>query len=83
MRLFLALACVSLAACGGSGDEPPAAPPTPRATAPAPRTPVMEITPAPGNEAAWMGARDAPDAPATAPYGNLLDQPVVKGPPAR
>ena len=82
MRLLLSLGCVLLTACGG-GEEPPAAPPTRRATAPAPRTPVMEVTPTAGNEAAWMAPRPAPDAPATAPYDNLLDQPVVKGPPAQ
>ncbi|WP_281422786.1 hypothetical protein [Sphingomonas yunnanensis] len=43
----------------------------------------MQITPAPGNEAEWMEPRDAPGAPTSAPYANLLDQPVVKGPPAK
>ena len=84
MRALSLLLLLSLAACGGgkegSGNQ---AAPAPSPTGPAPKTPVMQITPAPGNAAEWMEPRDAPGAPARAPYANLLDQPVVKGPPAK
>jgi len=84
MRALSLLLLLSLAACGGgkegSGNQ---AAPAPSPTGPAPKTPVMQITPAPGNAAEWMEPRDAPGAPASAPYANLLDQPVVKGPPAK
>ncbi|TCP34985.1 hypothetical protein [Sphingomonas sp. BK235] len=78
----LSLLPLLLAACGGEGGGNQTAP-APSPTGPAPKTPVMDITPVPGNEAEWMEPRDAPDAPPSAPYANLLDQPVVKGPPAR
>ncbi|MGK6323498.1 hypothetical protein ACMGDM_10460 [Sphingomonas sp. DT-51] len=83
MRLLPYLALPFLAACGGGDGGGNQAAPVPKATGPAPKTPVMEITPAPGNQAEWMEPRDAPGAPTSAPYANLLDQPVVKGPPAR
>jgi hypothetical protein len=89
MRTPILAFLLPLAACGGGGEggnaqgEGNRTAPAPRSTAPAPRTPVMQITPAPGNEATWMEPRPAPDAPQSAPYGNLLDQPVVKGAPAR
>jgi hypothetical protein len=85
MRALPLLLLLSLTACGGGGKESGGnqAAPAPSPTGPAPKTPVMQITPAPGNEAEWMEPRDAPGAPTSAPYANLLDQPVVKGPPAK
>ncbi|WP_156347952.1 hypothetical protein [Sphingomonas sp. Leaf231] len=77
---MLPLICVSLAACGGSGEErtPPAAP-TPTATAPAPRTPVMQITPAPGGTPEWLEPQPHEGANMRAPYGELLNKPVAEG----
>ncbi|MBW6525295.1 hypothetical protein KZ813_00410 [Sphingomonas sp. RHCKR7] len=85
MRALPLIALLSLTACGGGGEEGAGnkAAPAPTPTGPAPKTPVMQITPAPGKEVEWMEPRDAPNAPPSAPYGNLLDQPVVKGPAAR
>ena len=72
-------ALLLLAACSGNGEGNNAAAqaPAPKPTGPAPRTPVTDITPAPGKTPAWLGARDGAGDPKTAPYGNVLDQPVV------
>lgn len=84
--IFLAL-LLPLAACGGAGgsndtaQSPDNAAPPP--SGPPPKTPVMQVTPAPGNEAEWMTPRPGAGDPTTAPYGNLLDQPLVDAPPAR
>jgi hypothetical protein len=75
----IATSLLLLAACGrgeGVGNEA-AARPTPASTLPPPHTPVMQVTPAPGNEASWLEPRPDGDAPTQAPYGNMLDQPVV------
>ena len=70
-----------LAACGGGASDEEgnraAAAPTPASTLPPPRTPVIEVTPAPGNEASWLEPRAVQTPSAEAPYGNLLDQPVA------
>lgn len=56
----------------------------PSPTGPPPTTPVIQDPPrAPGNEASWMEPQAAPGAPTSAPYGNLLDQPLVNAAPAR
>ena len=80
MRLVLPAALL-LAACPGDGVEidNSAQTPAPKPTGPAPKTPVTSISPAPGNSAAWMDARDGADDPKSAPYANVLDQPVVNG----
>lgn len=82
MRPYFLALLLPLATCS---PEPAAhnntaeAAPAPKPTGPAPRTPVTNVTPVPGESPSWMGARPAPHAPPTAPYGNLLDQPVVNG----
>jgi hypothetical protein len=70
-----------LMACGkGGSDKEQAQPaPVPSATAPAPRTPVMQITPAPGQTPAWLKAQPGRGAELKAPYGDLLNKPVVEG----
>lgn len=88
MRFLLAAFALPLAACGGGsdgGNEGAAntAQPAPRPTAPAPRTPVLDVDGVAANQAEWIGPREAPGARPTAPYGNLLDEPVVDAPPAR
>lgn len=71
-----------LAACGGGDTEGEgnraAARPAPTSTLPPPRTPVMQVTPAAGDEPTWLEPRAAEGEPQQAPYGNLLDQPVVE-----
>lgn len=90
MRRLLLLPLLSLAACGGGDDGNNSADaagaaanqqvPMGNAAGPTPTTPVIRNPPvAAGNEATWMEPRPAPDAPTAAPYGNLLDQPVVNG----
>ncbi|MDR6788612.1 hypothetical protein J2Y58_001972 [Sphingomonas sp. BE138] len=82
MRRLILPACLMLAACGKGGDKEDKAPPPaplPSATAPAPRTPVMQITPAPGKAPAWLKPRPDRGADLKAPYGNLLNKPVVEG----
>ena len=89
MRPLLLLSLLSLAACGGGDDGNNSADaagagnqqvPMGNAAGPTPKTPVIRNLPvAPGNEATWMEPRPAPGAPTAAPYGNLLDQPVVNG----
>jgi hypothetical protein len=80
MRHVLLTLLLPLAACSGSDEaanNAAAAQPIPKPTGPPPLTPTIKNPPiAPGNEAAWMGPRPADD-PTTAPYGNLLDQPLV------
>lgn len=89
MRSPMLLAPVLLlAACGGSGNTASAAgngadgnqaEPVPSRTGPPPLTPRLNVPPQ-GNEAGeWLGPRAPSSAPPTAPYGNLLDQPVVNG----
>ena len=70
-----------LAACsaGGEGNNTAAQAPAPKPTGPAPRTPLTGITPAPGKTPTWLGVRDGAEDPQSAPYGNVLDQPVVNG----
>lgn len=73
------LSALLLAACSqGDAGNAGAPAPAPQPTGPAPKTPLTGITPAPGKTPTWLGARDGTDDPKTAPYGNLLDQPVVK-----
>ncbi len=83
MRRLLPLSCLMLVACGkGEPAKEQAQPaPTPRATAPAPRTPVMQITPAPGATPAWLKPQPGQGAELKAPYGDLLNKPVVEGAP--
>ncbi len=81
MRHLILPVCLLLAACGKGGEEQaktadPA--PAPSPTAPAPRTPVMQITPAPGDQPTWLAPRPANSAAVQAPYGNLLNKPVVE-----
>ncbi len=78
-RRLLPLLCLTVAACG-TGDQPQedAATPGPRATAPAPRTPVMQITPAPGATPAWLEPQPHRGAQVRAPYDGSLDRPVVE-----
>lgn len=79
MRAIL-FAALLLAACSGGGDEGQnkAAPPAPRPTGPAPRTPVTQgVTPEAGNEAGWMEPSSNAGDPTTAPYGQGLDAPLV------
>lgn len=84
-RLFLAATILSLAACSSepAANNTAAAAPAPEPTGPPPMTPTTNVTAAPGKSPSWLGARPAPNAPETAPYGNLLDQPVVNGAAAR
>ncbi len=78
------LAALALAACSSEpANNTAAAAPAPAPTGPAPKTPTTNVTPEPGKTPSWLGARQLPDAPETAPYGNLLDQPVVNGTGAR
>jgi hypothetical protein len=83
MRLVLLALPLLLAACSGqeegSENTSAAQAPAPKPTGPAPKTPVTGIQPEPGKSPAWLGARDNAGAPLSAPYGNLLDQPVVSG----
>lgn len=83
MRTFILAILLSLAACASepaaNNADAAAAAPAPRPTGPVPKTPVTDVTPAPGESPSWMGAGPAPDAPPTAPYADLLDQPVVNG----
>ncbi len=94
--LFLAL-LLPLAACSGGGDGNNSSdaagdesaqgnaggPPVPRPTGPAPRTPVLNVQDAASNDSEWLDPQPAPRDPKTAPYGNLLDQPLVDAPPQR
>lgn len=80
MRFIIAPALL-LAACSGGGEEKnsTAQAPAPKPTGPAPKTPVTGISPAPGKSPTWMGAREGAGDPKRAPYGDVLDQPVVNG----
>lgn len=86
MRHLLLTLLLPLAACSGGDDASSnavAAPSAPSPIGPPPLIPTIKNLPiAPGNQAEWMGPRPAND-PATAPYGNLLDQPLVNGASAR
>ena len=81
MRATLLAALVLLSGCsgGGEGNNATAQAPTAKPTGPAPKTPVTSVSPVAGNAPTWMGVRDDAGDPKTAPYGNLLDQPVVNG----
>ncbi len=95
MRVLILALLLPLAACSGGADEgnnssdaggaaaQGNAAPVPEPTGPAPRTPVMNVQDVTTNDTDWLDPQAAPDAPRAAPYGNLLDDPVVKGPPAR
>lgn len=94
MRTLLFAPVLLLAACGSgdggnnSGDAAPgnenAGPPVPSPTGPPPKTPVLTNVPREGgNEASWMEPQPAPGAPTSAPYDNLLDQPLVNAAPPR
>jgi len=87
--LFLA-PLVLLAACGKggegegkSGGNAAAAAPLAKPTGPPPKTPVMQVTPVPGVQPEWLGARPGRGDPRTAPYGTLLNQSVVDAPSKR
>lgn len=69
-----------LAACGSGNDAPANQAPATEPTAPAPNTPVENTTPMLGNDESWMDARRDTGDPEHAPYGNLLDQPLVDAP---
>ncbi|WP_019515832.1 hypothetical protein [Sphingomonas sp. Mn802worker] len=90
MRLILLALLLPIAACGKGGDgksgdagakgsEGAAATAAPMATptGPPPKTPVMQVTLAPGKQPGWLQPRSDKGDPKSAPYGNLLDQPVV------
>lgn len=96
MRIFLLALLLPLAACSGGGDGNNssdaggnesaggnAEAPVPENTGPAPRTPVINVADAASNESEWLEAQPAPGDPTRAPYGNLLDQPLVDAPPQR
>lgn len=86
--LFLAL-LIPLAACGKGGDgnssdaagkgggDASAPAPIATPTGPPPKTPVMQVTPAPGKQPQWLEPRADRSNQKQAPYGNLLSQPVV------
>lgn len=81
MRPIVLAALLSLAACGGgseSGNGTAANAPSAAATVAPETTPVLNVAETPGNEAAWMEPREAPGPRPSAPYGNLLDAPVVE-----
>lgn len=92
MRLLFLALLIPLAACGKGGDDKSsdaggkgggnASAPAPLATptGPPPKTPVMQVTPAAGKQPQWLEPRSDAKAPKTAPYGNLLNQPVVDTP---
>lgn len=92
MRLLLLALLVPLAACGKgeggkssdagakSGGNSAAVAPMATPTGPPPKTPVMQVTPAPGTQPQWLEPRSDKGAPKSAPYGNLLNQPVVDAP---
>jgi hypothetical protein len=88
MRPLLFVPLVLLAACGkggegdasgkgGAGGNSAAAAPMAKPTGPPPKTPVMQVTPAPGKQPAWLTPRAGSNDPKTAPYGNLLNKPLV------
>ena len=84
MIRLLIIAALALTACSSEpANNTAAAAPAPAPTAPPPMTPTTNITAAPGENPSWLGARPDSSAPETAPYGNLLDQPVVNGAGAR
>lgn len=90
MRLLVLALFVPLAACGkgeagrssdaargSGGGNAAAAAPMATPTGPPPKTPVMQVTPAPGTQPKWLRPRSNAGDPKTAPYDNLLGQPVV------
>ncbi|NTS63660.1 hypothetical protein HRV97_00625 [Sphingomonas sp. HHU CXW] len=92
MRLLLLALLIPLAACGKgeegkssdaggkSGGNSAAPAPMASPTGPPPKTPVMQVTPAPGKQPQWLEPRSDKGDPKTAPYGDLLNQPVVDAP---
>lgn len=87
-RLALLLLAVPLAACGGGGERREEGGGANNAAAAAARvppqtTPVLNVAETSGNEATWIEPRDPPGPRPTAPYGNLLDDPVVDARPAK
>jgi hypothetical protein len=86
MRRLLLAALLPISACGGGSDggnqawgNAPAA-----ASSVAPETtPVLNVAGTPGNEATWMEPQVSPGPRPSAPYGNLLDAPVVETPRAK
>lgn len=83
MRLLALLPlAAALAACSSSddgGNNAAAAAPAPAPTGPAPKTPKLDLPPQGADAGDWMKPQAAPNDPKEAPYGNLLDQPVVNG----
>lgn len=87
-RLALLLLALPLAACGGGNAEREEGGAGNNAAVAAARvppqtTPVLNVGETTGNEATWIEPRDTPGPRPTAPYGNLLDDPVVDAPPAK
>lgn len=78
-RRFAIAPLLFLAACGGGADDNAAAP-AEQPTVAAQGTPVENVTVALGNEESWMEPREDAGDPKQAPYGNLLDQPLVDAP---
>lgn len=94
MRTLLLALLLPLAACSGGGDGNnssdaegaqgnAAGPPAPRPTGPTPRTPVMNVQDVTSNDTEWLEPQPGAGDPKSAPYGNLLDQPLVDGAPQR
>jgi hypothetical protein len=82
LTLLLAMRCtlpalLLLAACSGGEDAKNSSAPAPKPTGPAPKTPVTSISPEPGKSPTWMGVREGAEDPKSAPYSDVLDQPVV------
>lgn len=83
MRAVLLALPLLLAACSGKDTDEKsnaaAQAPAPKPSGPAPKTPVIDVRPAPGKSPSWLAPRDNAGAPLRAPYGDLLAQPVVRG----
>lgn len=93
MRSLCLAFLLPLAACGKGGDgeasgkdgggNAASAAPVATPTGPPPKTPVIQVTPAPGEQPAWLKPRVGSGDPRTAPYGALLNQSVVDAPSQR
>jgi hypothetical protein len=84
IRAVLAAPLLLVAACSGGedgGGNQSAPPPPPKPAGPPPRTPRLQVTPAPSASPHWTGPAPAPETP-DAPYGNTLSDPVVNAPAA-
>ena len=84
MRALILLApALFLAACGGGNDDANnavmAEEAAEMANMPAPTTPQLNVTAA-TNEEDWIAPQNGAGDPTTAPYGNVLDEPVVDAP---